>query len=153
LGGLPFIIIPLLVFFIIKHASRIGLHLPFCPSHGDYWLRRRVVNFGSFALVILFGIGAFVLHLDSQGGGASRQQDGWTGSLCLLSLALPVLWLIGYLIHCQTGVRVADYSNESVTLDGVSEKFAAAVPVFRRTTVEIRDDLHFRDWNPRNRSW
>jgi hypothetical protein len=154
LGGLPFIVIPLLIVFVFQRATSIRLCLPFCSWHRNYWLWRRVINFGSFALMIVLVLGTYFLDLASQAGSASRQGDSWAGALCMLGLALPVVWLIAYLIHCRVGVRVANYTTESVTLEGVCEEFAAAVPVFRRPTVDSWDGPEFRDWSPgRNRSW
>jgi hypothetical protein len=128
LAGLPFMVFPL---WVIIHATRIQLCLPFCSRHSNYWLWRRCINLGSLALMIVVVVALCVLQPASQPVKASRQADSGLGWLCILALVLPVVWLIAYAIHCQVNIRVTRHNKEALRLEGVCDEFVAAVKAAR----------------------
>jgi hypothetical protein len=144
LGGLPFFIVKQFFVDIVEHSGRIWLRLPFCHMHRHYWLWRRAITLGSFAVVIFYPILAFVLITETSDGSSARvgtRPNQVAGLACMLSVAVPPLWLVAYVIWCRIGIRVAAYNIESVTLGGVCQEFVDAVPEYRSSTAGHLPDM------------
>ncbi len=137
LGGL----LPVLIVVLIL-TKRATLQAPFCDEHKGHWSRRRLIGFGSFALMVLFIIGEVVLVSN-----VPRQaQDALAGFAFLAGAVAVLAWLVVLVVLSSTAIRPAEITETDLWLDGVAPACIDALEeTERQRRLKLRDLRRRRD--------
>jgi hypothetical protein len=111
----------LLPFFIgyLLTIRKMTVPLPVCGRHRGHWSAWQGIIWGGIALAIaISGLGAYVeSHWDKTLG-----DNILLGGMCLLGLMFFAIFFIS-----DSGVRPEKMTDQTITLKGVSDKFAQAM--------------------------
>jgi hypothetical protein len=119
-GLLPYLIL------VMVMTKRMTVSVPLCQQHKNHWLIRNLLILGILAVVAVLVIGGFVLtaafsdQLGQRGGDLS-------GFICLAGGVLFLAWLIAVVIIQATAIKPSEITDDTITLNRVSDAFVDAV--------------------------
>jgi hypothetical protein len=112
-------------------APRLDLRTTFCDQHRHYWLIRNAVLFGGIAglfAALFFGF-ATVAYLF----GVRKIDAPWLSCCVIVPVLLVVIpWAIAVNYFGKTMIRARLMGDDSVMLQNVGERYAAAVEASRQ---------------------
>jgi hypothetical protein len=113
-------------------TKKATVQVPLCDDHQNHWSKRNWMVWGSFVpLALICGL-IFIVWLVLP----KNIQENVGPFVCIGSGGLGFIWLIGLIVAQSTAIRPKEITEYEITLEGVSDDFAAEMRDFERRRRE-----------------
>ena len=146
-GLLPYAIVASIL------TKRARVQGPLCEQHKGHWLYRLLILWLTLAVVGFVGLVAIIAVASLP----RHLSDSLGPFICIGSVGLFVVWLIGIIIMQYTAIRPKEITDRDILLTGVCDSFVEAVEdadragdvARRKRRARLEDDYDYDDDEPK----
>ncbi len=140
---MPFGFIPYAIVAAIL-TEHIRCYTLFCPQHKNYYLTRNLIVWGALIAIVIVIIGSGILAGLLSDRVNQSMQGFVTGAWCIMTLVLPLCWLISIPVSQETAIHPTNGESRYLTLKHVSPAFVEAVRQYRADRASVTQVEEYR---------